>query len=80
MTKHNKLSPEEKAKKIAGDARELSLAYLRLFGTPDGQRIQEDLNNIFLINQVHADANHDYWSGAKAVMVHILQHQIAGSK
>ena len=77
---NSKLSPEEQAKKIADNARELSRAYLRLFGTPDGQRIQEDLNKIFLINQVPADANHDYWSGAKAVMVHILQHQIAGSK
>ncbi len=80
MSNHFNQSPEETARDRADKAKELSNAYLRLFGTPDGQKVQEDLNKWFLLNAVPENADHAYWSGAKGVMTHIINHQIAGNR
>lgn len=75
----NSKSPEKNADVIIAKRKELANAYLRLFGSNDGQRVQLDLNERFLMNHVPEGSNHDYWSGARMVVVYIMSQQAEGN-
>ena len=77
---HSKLSPEQLARAEAQKTQELSNAYTRLLGTPDGQIVFGDLNSRYLTNDVQPNSDHSFYSGCKSVMVYIITRTQSGAR